>query len=190
MYRGIVFFDLDRTLLNNDSGVDPEVATAMDQLRQNQVLPVIATGRNLYEIVAALQSTKIDTIVSGNGANIHLNGRDIYRDTIDKAVVRELIQAADQLGDAVSVMNDQHYCISQQNEIAKQNYAYIHTPLPDTNMDHFLAVEDVLMMVISTVGHDETYDRYADVFNICRNTPYSVDVWQNQFPNARELSVC
>lgn len=176
MYRGIVFFDLDRTLLNNETQVEPEVASAMTQLRQNQILPVIATGRNLYEIKDILQATQINTIVSGNGANVHLEGRDIYRHPIDKQVVRQLIARADQLDDAVSVMNDHAYSISRHNEVAVQNYHYINTPLPAADAARFVTEEDVLMMVISTVGHDEAYASFEREFNICRNTPYSVDV--------------
>ena len=44
-YRAITFFDLDGTLLDAKSKITPEVAKAMNALKENNVLPVIATGR-------------------------------------------------------------------------------------------------------------------------------------------------
>lgn len=68
MYKGIAFFDLDHTLFNEHTRVDDEVADAMHQLKANQVLPVISTGRNLFEIPNTMQKTGIDTVVSANGS--------------------------------------------------------------------------------------------------------------------------
>lgn len=48
-YRAITFFDLDGTLLDAKSKITPEVAKAMNALKENNVLPVIATGRTEAE---------------------------------------------------------------------------------------------------------------------------------------------
>lgn len=50
MYKAVVFFDLDQTLLNDDKQVPPENVAALKALEANQILPVIATGRNYYEL--------------------------------------------------------------------------------------------------------------------------------------------
>ncbi|BDP90864.1 hypothetical protein EfmGK923_10370 [Enterococcus faecium] len=57
-YRAITFFDLDGTLLDAKSKITPEVAKAMNALKENNVLPVIATGRTdslliFFDIVAS-----------------------------------------------------------------------------------------------------------------------------------------
>lgn len=176
MYRAIVFFDLDHTLLNDDSAIDEEITNAIDELRNNNVLPVISTGRNIYEITNVLSATKIDTIVSGNGANVHLNGKEIFRNLIDKKLVREMIATAEPLGDAVQIMNDKDYRITKHTPTAIKNYQYINAIIPGTDIEDFLDNQDVMMMVVSTVGHDEAYDKFKKYFNITRNTPYSVDV--------------
>ncbi|WP_045629331.1 HAD family hydrolase, partial [Lacticaseibacillus paracasei] len=46
MYKAVVFFDLDQTLLNDEKQVPPENVKALKALEANDVLPVIATGRS------------------------------------------------------------------------------------------------------------------------------------------------
>ena len=60
MTKGIVFFDLDNTLLNADTKLDNEVADAMSQLRQNDIVPVISSGRNIFEIQTIMDKAAID----------------------------------------------------------------------------------------------------------------------------------
>ncbi|WP_249126405.1 HAD hydrolase family protein, partial [Lactiplantibacillus plantarum] len=45
MYQAVVFFDLDGTLMQDDKTVAASSVRAIQQLRANHVLPVIATGR-------------------------------------------------------------------------------------------------------------------------------------------------
>ena len=51
-YKALAFFDLDGTLLDEHSQITPEISEAMHRLRQNDVLPIIATGRTETEIMA------------------------------------------------------------------------------------------------------------------------------------------
>lgn len=57
MYKAVVFFDLDQTLLNDDKQVPPENVAALKALEANQILPVIATGRNYYELADIMAAT-------------------------------------------------------------------------------------------------------------------------------------
>jgi HAD-superfamily hydrolase, subfamily IIB len=71
MYQAVVFFDLDGTLLQDDKTLSSTVIQAITQLRQNHVLPVIATGRNLFEIQYVLQQTGIDSAVRPMGVTFN-----------------------------------------------------------------------------------------------------------------------
>ena len=54
-YKALAFFDLDGTLLDEHSQITPEISEAMHRLRQNDVLPIIATGRTETEVLAHLK---------------------------------------------------------------------------------------------------------------------------------------
>ena len=49
-YKAVAFFDLDGTLLNDQSTLDQEVIEKIKELKENQVLPIICTVRTNCEI--------------------------------------------------------------------------------------------------------------------------------------------
>ena len=49
-YKALAFFDLDGTLLNSQSKLDQEVIEGIHRIRENGVLPFIATGRGHFEL--------------------------------------------------------------------------------------------------------------------------------------------
>ena len=48
--KGLVFLDLDGTLLNKKGQVDLEVIEAIQQLKENGYEPLLATGRSPIEV--------------------------------------------------------------------------------------------------------------------------------------------
>lgn len=53
--KALVFFDLDGTLLNAKSDVGEEVIKAIQQLKNYNIVPFIATGRSNNEIKSILK---------------------------------------------------------------------------------------------------------------------------------------
>lgn len=74
MVKAITFFDLDGTLLNAKTQLDQDVIDAMHQLQKNDVLPVISSGRNLFEARPIMMQTGIDSLVGANGSYVMLHG--------------------------------------------------------------------------------------------------------------------
>lgn len=177
MYKAISFFDLDNTLLNEHTKLDDSVADAMHQLRQNNVLPVISTGRNLFEIPTILAKSGIDSVVSANGSYVVFEGQPVYDAQLDPQKIHELVSLAESLDDAITVMNYQEARINFLTEDVKNNYASINTPVPPIGVDDFIETKPIQMMIINTRGKDEKYfDRFDDTFTFYRNTPFSMDV--------------
>lgn len=58
---------MDGTLLNSESKVLDTSLQALDKLRENNVIPVIATGRTLIEISHQMKITGIESAVMMNG---------------------------------------------------------------------------------------------------------------------------
>lgn len=48
--KAIVFFDLDGTLLTSDIQVADSTVAALDKLRANHIIPIMATGRSAFEV--------------------------------------------------------------------------------------------------------------------------------------------
>ncbi|GAY73834.1 Cof-type HAD-IIB family hydrolase [Lentilactobacillus kosonis] len=177
MYKAITFFDLDHTLLNEQTKVDDEVAAAMKQLRENNVLPVISSGRNIFEITEIMKKTGIDTVVGANGSYVQFEGKPVYKSLVPNELITSLMEFGKPFEDSVTVYNDKDYRISFVNETVKNNYASINTPVPPVGVDDFIKDNEVVMMVINTVGHDQDYiDKFAGKLTFYRNTPYSMDV--------------
>ncbi|WP_255565907.1 HAD-IIB family hydrolase [Desemzia sp. RIT 804] len=65
--KGLVFFDLDGTLLNTKSELDREVSDALESMKQNNVIPFVATGRSPLEIKHVLENSPIDSFITLNG---------------------------------------------------------------------------------------------------------------------------
>lgn len=177
MYKGIAFFDLDHTLFNEHTRVDNEVADAMHQLKANQVLPVISTGRNLFEIPNTMKKTGIDTVVSANGSYVIFEGQPVYKAVLEKSVVKDFVTFAKSNHEATTVMNSQGAKINFINDIVRGNYNFINSRMPNLAVDDFIENQEVIMMLINTNGPDERYiDRFADTLTFFRNTPFSMDI--------------
>ncbi len=72
------YFDLDGILLDSRSKITPEVANAMEALKKNNVLPVIATVRQKTEIKHIMSDAGITSAVTMNGSYISVDGKEIH----------------------------------------------------------------------------------------------------------------
>ncbi|XIF19792.1 MAG: Cof-type HAD-IIB family hydrolase [Acetilactobacillus jinshanensis] len=69
-----MFFDLDGTLLDSKKRVQSSSLNALDQLRNNHILPVISTGRHLLMVKSIMKTTHIQTVICANGSYIQYKG--------------------------------------------------------------------------------------------------------------------
>lgn len=177
MTKAIVFFDLDGTLLNDRTQLDPEVIDAVQQLKANDVLPVIATGRNIFEIKTVLQQTQINTLVSANGAFIALNGKPVDVTVIPKDVIKRLTSLVKSHDDAFATLNNQTDRINRMNANVKKVYHYINSPIPIIDPTFWQLYPVHMMLIIATNENDKDYtDQFKDELTFFRQTPYSIDV--------------
>lgn len=177
MVKALTFFDLDGTLLNAKTELDADVIQAIQQLKQNDILPVIATGRNLFEIRHIIDQTKIDTLVSANGTFVIANGKPIYSTPLDKAVIERLTTMTSTNGDAYAVLNHAAARIDRLTDVARNCYHYINTPVPIIDPTYW-QFNPINMMLVLTLPEND--DRYRTAFKnelaFYRQTPYSMDV--------------
>lgn len=172
----LVFFDLDGTLLNEDSLVDDEVKEALVALKEKGAVPFIATGRSPLEIQHVLDDTVIDSFITLNGQYIQFEGEEVYRNVIPKQLVDRLKQMTSERGMPLSLYSSDKIRATAYNETLKKAYNYIHENPPkiDGSLDER---EDILMMLV--INDDPALDQpYFDALpelSFYRNTPYSID---------------
>lgn len=172
----LVFFDLDGTLLNNDSLVDEEVKEALIELKEKGAVPFIATGRSPLEIQHVLDDTVIDSFITLNGQYIQYEGKEVYRNVIPKSLVTRLKQLTTEKGMALSLYSSDKIRATRHNETIKKAYNFIHEAPPeiDASLDE---KEEILMMLV--INEDPSRDKeITDVLpelSFYRNTPYSID---------------
>lgn len=176
-YKALAFFDLDGTLLNSKSQLDDEVVSALHQIRENGVLPFIATGRGIFELDDIMKKTGITGAISMNGQYIELDNEVIYKEAIPKTAIEKLLKAAAPHQEALSFYNGSGYWLNRLTENAEIAYAYTHMPMPAISPDAYLVDEVNMLLVLSrSLEQVDYYKAEVPELNFFMNSPSSIDV--------------
>ena len=122
MYDAIVFFDLDGTLFDDQKNVLPASIEAIKQMSKNNILSVISTGRNVFEVQYVLDETGLDTIVSANGSYVQYKGKKLHQEVIDEDVLNDFTEYANQQGDPVGYFNNRGFRLNKANDATTANF--------------------------------------------------------------------
>ena len=176
-YHAMAFFDLDGTLLNQQSKLDEEVIQALHHIRRNGVLPVIATGRGHFELDSLMAQSGITSVVAMNGQYIIVEGETIYHEPMAVANIQRLKTLAEAKHQALAFYNKESYCVSEMTPLVKDAYGYTDAPLPTVNDTRYLTDEINMLLIFSNQASDVAYyQNLVPEFNYFKNTPYSIDI--------------
>lgn len=173
-YQAIAFFDLDGTLLDGHSEITEEVGAAMLRLKENRILPVIATGRTEIEITAIRQAAHIDSNIVMNGAFIRVAGKEIHSDLIDETSIERVYHSILEKGDQLSYYNEQNIWCTGHSEALVNAYNSIHSQVPPIEPEAFRNNPINMLLVLGT-AHQDYYEATFPEFEFYRNTPFSMD---------------
>lgn len=174
--NGAVFFDLDGTLLNNQSKIDPEIITAIATLKNNNILPVICTGRSPLEIKYTQQKTKIDTAITLNGSLVINDSNVLYQRIMPSNLCESLIKATEKYSESLTMFSKDKKAstFSNTKEII-ESHKEISEPLPEAN-PNFYKENIVNMMVIYSADSPEKYQKdFSDNIKFYKTGLYSID---------------
>ncbi|MFC5701330.1 Cof-type HAD-IIB family hydrolase [Cohnella faecalis] len=90
----IAFFDIDGTLVNEEKQIPDDTVAAIRELQQSGVTAVIATGRAPYFFRPIAEQLGIDSFVSLNGGYVVYKGEPIYRYSIPRDRMEDLVAQA------------------------------------------------------------------------------------------------
>lgn len=174
--KALVFFDLDGTLLNNDSEIDADSIEALERLKENGAVPFIATGRSHIQVDHVLEKTVIDSFISLNGQYIQCEGEDIYKGIFDQGVLNRIKRKVDETNISVSFYSTEAFKVTERDPIMVRAYDFIHTQIPDVDPDYYKE-KDILMALLFTENKDidqEFIDSFPEL-SFYRNSPFSID---------------
>lgn len=176
-YKGIVYFDLDGTLLDASSHVSFENRKALDKLRENAYLPVIATGRSIEELDNVLEESGIQSVAMLNGMVVQVEGQIISSETIDKVDITKTLELARSLGESIAFYTPEELILADLSEGLKNHFEYFHGPIPRID-DRYYLDHDVNMILVggSNKEYDHLYEEAVPNLKFLRNSPYSIDV--------------
>lgn len=176
-YHAVVFFDLDGTLLNNQSLLDEDVIQAVHQLKEQQVLPVICTGRSNCEIEEIQAQTGITSAITLNGQRIILNGEVIYQHFMADEEVQRFIHFAKERQDEVAFYNADHIYLTDTNTTVCECYERMDAPLPEVKPSYPKHHHISMMLVFRDADEvDNEYRNAFPEFEFYRNGPKAMDI--------------
>lgn len=174
MAKALVFFDLDGTLLQADKSVTAEVVAAIKALRQHDVVPAIATGRNVFEVQYVLDATGINTIVAANGSYVQAHGQAVAQTRLDRQTVTQFNAYAKAHHDPVGWYNQAGFALSAANADTKANYQLLQLDAhvePDWYQTH-----PVNFMFVFERDQDMILPPKFPQLSMVRNNPRGLDV--------------
>ncbi|MGT2958066.1 haloacid dehalogenase [Streptococcus bovimastitidis] len=189
-YKGIVFFDLDGTLLDASSHVSSENRQALDQLRANGYLPVIATGRSILELENVLEESGINSVAMLNGMVVQVNNEIIFSETIDNDDITKTLELARSLGESIAYYTPGELVLAGQSPGLIGHFNYFHGPIPRTDPSYYLDV-DINMVLVggSNKENDHLYVEAVPNLRFLRNSPYSIDVVKKGFNKGTGVNI-
>lgn len=87
----IIFFDIDGTLVTSNNQLPESTKLAIQKLKENGHLPIIATGRPPKMFDSIVEELELDSYISLNGQYIVLNGQPIFANPIPTEALEDLI---------------------------------------------------------------------------------------------------
>ncbi|MGX6429884.1 Cof-type HAD-IIB family hydrolase [Levilactobacillus yonginensis] len=174
MYQAIVFFDLDSTLFDDDKHVLPASIAAIHEMQQHHILPVIATGRNIFEIQYVLDATGIDSVVGANGSYVQLEGKRLTSSVIDQQTLNDITAFANEQGDPLAYYTSQGFRLSQANADTTENFQLLRLdPVVDAE---WYQNQEINFLNVFNRNKDQAYqEKFAGKLDLVRNNPRCLD---------------
>jgi Cof subfamily protein (haloacid dehalogenase superfamily) len=124
-----------------------------------------------------MRASGITGAITMNGQYILLDGEVIYKEAIPKAIITKLLHEADQVKEALSFYDSDHYWVSQLTEFARKAYGHFSQTMPKADRDYYLDHEvNMLLVLTDKLSQVAYYKTRVPELNFFMNSPSSIDV--------------
>ncbi|MBO1307172.1 Cof-type HAD-IIB family hydrolase [Enterococcus sp. 669A] len=175
MMNGIVFFDLDGTLLDKKSRLTEQNKEALGQLQKNGYIPVVVSGRAPWEIEELVAGSGIDAYVGLNG-QIVFNQKIIYQASIQQDIIEQVVLLTEKLKHSLAFYGSQENKITFVDEAATKLYQLDNAEIPEVKPDYYRTTDIMMLYLFSEeVEKDQMYHQlFQDYLTIVRDSPFSL----------------
>lgn len=108
----VVILDIDGTILPHGKTISPATLGAIQQLRDKNIKVVIATGRAPYFSNSIVHDTGVDSMVFFNGAYAYHEGKEIYKNAIDKEVLERVLLMSHDYQHPLTFLAGTHFTVT------------------------------------------------------------------------------
>jgi hypothetical protein len=171
----LVFLDLDGTLLENGRIV-PGAKEAVKELKDNNHIVVIATGRNPNLLYGVDKELGIDNLVLANGSYVSYQGVLIKENFIRFSTVKRMMELADRLMfDLVVEYHDAYKSYRQDTDAAKKFSEIFNIEVPELDRTEYPDRKVYAMLLLDDKVVTEIKEEFSDLqFN--KSNQYGYDV--------------
>lgn len=121
----IVFFDVDGTLVTRNNHVPKSTKRALEELKRNGVIPVIATGRSPVLVREIVEMLDIDTFIAMNGQFIKHEGKVLYQNPINMDLVEQMVDFAVDRKDGIILSTADEIIANSAISLVNRGYLYM-----------------------------------------------------------------
>lgn len=173
----IVFFDIDGTLVNEHKEVPEDTINAVQELKEQGIEPVIATGRAPYFIKPLAEKLGIDSFVCMNGAYVVYKGTPIYKREISKQSLEALVKLAGEHSHGLVFEGEHAFCADQADHpFITESVLSLKVELPDYNPE-FWRTDSIYQVFLHCLSDEEyLYEGLTSDFTLIRWHPKAMDV--------------
>ncbi|GIO24496.1 Cof-type HAD-IIB family hydrolase [Oceanobacillus sp. J11TS1] len=178
--KGIIFFDIDGTLLTEEERTLPEsTKKAIFKLKELGHEVAISTGRAKFLFEDLRQELDIDTYICYNGQYVVFRGETIYANTLDTQVLDELTAFALNKNHPVVYMSEEKMTTNVPNDhpYIKESISTLKVDAYPTQEKDFNKHNDIYQgLLFNTVGEETIYQEIFKDLDFVRWHPKSLDV--------------
>ncbi|MEK3993115.1 Cof-type HAD-IIB family hydrolase [Robertmurraya sp. FSL R5-0851] len=189
MNKKVVFFDLDGTLLNKEKKLLESSKIAIKKLQENNILPVIATGRTPAKVQWVFDELNIDSYVAINGQYVVYEGKEIHKEQLDTKFLHDITQFTTSNKHALAYVSLSDVKSSIENHpYIKNVYEPHHMPYPSFGPNHY-HTNPIYQLLLFCQDPDQTLyqERYGDK-KFVRWHPFVLDVLPNGVSKATGIT--
>lgn len=178
MTQKIIFFDIDGTLLNDEKELSARTEKAIQQLKDDGHIIVLATGRAPFNFKELRKKLDITSYISLNGQYVVLNNHVIYKNPLNLKALNELITFAADQSHPLLYANHEHWRSKIKRNNKLENFiGSLRVPYEITfEAPPYGERENFQALLFCEAEEEEHYKERFDEFHFVRWHDYTVDV--------------
>lgn len=175
--KKLFIFDIDGTVLDDDKIIPLKTKQAIKKLSETHEV-AIATGRNRSMAIDVIEELEISNYIVCNGAAAYYNQKAIYKNSLDKRELEELINLADQHNHQIvyETVDELRRRSEVPNSRMEKGMEFVGFSVPDYDQDFYKNQSLVQCLLFITEEEMEVYQDKFDHFRFVRWYNNGLDV--------------